>query len=91
MGALNIRIDKNIKAKAGKTLSALGLDTSTAVRIFLHQVVLEKGLPFTPTRNPVALRMQWDKEVERARENGRRFETAREALAVGKILSNKAS
>jgi len=39
MGTINVRIDRDIKAKAGKTLSALGLDTSTAVRIFLHQVV----------------------------------------------------
>ena len=81
MGTLNIRIDKDIKTKAGKTLSALGLDTSTAVRIFLHQVVVEKGLPFTPTSNPVAIRQRWDKEVARARERGRRFETAQEALS----------
>jgi DNA-damage-inducible protein J len=81
MGTLNVRIDKSIKEKAGKTLSALGLDTSTAVRIFLHQVVAEKGLPFIPTRNPVALRAQWDKEVGRAKKNGHRYVTAKEALA----------
>ena len=80
MDTLNIRIDKNIKAKAGKTLSALGLDTSTAVRIFLHQVVVEKGLPFVPTRNSVAIRAQWDKEVAEAKKNSRRYKTAAEAL-----------
>lgn len=81
MGTLNVRIDQSIKAKAGKTLSALGMDTSTAVRIFLHQVVVEKGLPFIPTRNSVAIRAQWDKEVAEAKKNGRRYNTAEEALA----------
>ena len=80
MDTLNIRIDKNIKAKAGKTLSALGLDTSTAVRIFLHQVVVENGLPFVPTRNSVAIRAQWDKEVAEAKKNSRRYKTAAKAL-----------
>ncbi|MDP3900851.1 MAG: type II toxin-antitoxin system RelB/DinJ family antitoxin [bacterium] len=81
MGTLNVRIDKNIKAKAGKTLSALGLDTSTAVRLFLYQVVAEKGLPFIPTRNPATIRAQWDKEVARAKKNSRRYRTAQDALA----------
>ena len=81
MGTLNVRIDKDIKAKAGKTLSAIGLDTSTAVRIFLHQVVLEKGLPFIPTRNPETIRAQWDKEVADTKRNSRRYKTSEEALA----------
>ena len=81
MGTLNVRIDENIKAKAGRTLSALGLDTSTAVRIFLHQVVVERGLPFIPTRNPEAIRAQWDKEVADAKKSGRRYKTSDEALA----------
>ena len=81
MDTLNVRIDKNIKAKAGKTLSALGLDTSTAVRIFLYQVVAEKGLPFIPTRNSAAIRAQWDKEVTEAKRGNRRHKTAAEALS----------
>lgn len=81
MGTLNVRIDKNTKIKAGKTLSALGLDTSTAVRLFLHQVVVEKGLPFIPTRNPKTIRAQWDKEVANAKKNSPHYKTAKEALA----------
>lgn len=76
-----MRIDKNTKTKAKKTLSALGLDTSTAVRMFLHQVVADKGLPFTPTRNPAAIRAQWDKEVTAAKKTSPRYRTAKEALA----------
>lgn len=81
MGTINVRIDKDIKAKARKTLSALGLDTSTAVRIFLHQVVAEKGFPFIPTKNSETISAQWDKEVIMAKKNSRRYKTAREALA----------
>lgn len=81
MDTLNIRIDKSIKVKAGKTLSALGLDTSTAIRIFLHQVVVEKGLPFVPTRNSAVIRAQWDKEVAIAKKSERRYKTAEEALS----------
>ena len=80
MGVINVRIDKDTKARAGKALSALGLDTSTAVRLFLHQVVAEKGLPFIPTRNPATIRAQWDKEVANAKK-GHRYTTAKEALA----------
>lgn len=81
MGVINVRIDKDIKAKAGKTLSALGLDTSTAVRMFLHQVVADKGFPFTPTRNPAATRAQWDKAVAAAKRTSPRYKNAKEALA----------
>lgn len=80
MGVINVRIDKDIKAKAGKMLSALGLDTSTAIRLFLHQVVAEKGLPFIPTRNSTTIRAQWDKEVANAKKS-HRYTTAKEALA----------
>ncbi|MBI2577927.1 MAG: type II toxin-antitoxin system RelB/DinJ family antitoxin [Candidatus Wildermuthbacteria bacterium] len=71
MGTLNIRIDKEIKEKAGKTLSSLGLDTSTAIRLFLHQVVIEQGLPFTPTKNLSIIRKRWDKDVANAKKSSR--------------------
>ena len=43
---LNTRIEPEIKKKAEKILSSLGLSTSDAIGIFLRQVVLRKGLPF---------------------------------------------
>lgn len=41
-----IRIDADIKKEATKLFSALGLDMSGAVNLFLHQCVLRGGLPF---------------------------------------------
>ena len=41
-----IRTDATIKKQATELFSALGLDMSSAVNIFLNQCVLKGGLPF---------------------------------------------
>ena len=43
---VHVRIDKKIKAQAAKTLSAMGLSVSDAVRVLLTRVAAEKALPF---------------------------------------------
>ena len=43
---LNIRLDSEIKKKAQKIFNELGLDTTTAINIFLRQVIRTNGLPF---------------------------------------------
>ena len=40
------RIDSSIKLEAQFLLERFGLTMSDAIRLFLHQVVIEKGLPF---------------------------------------------
>lgn len=40
------RIDSSIKLEAQALLERFGLTMSEAIRLFLHQVVIEKGLPF---------------------------------------------
>lgn len=59
----------------------MGLDMSTAVKMFLNQVVVEQGLPFTPTKNLSALRKKWDKEIAYAMKYGKSYKNAKEALA----------
>lgn len=44
--AMTVRIDPEIKNKAAEYLKQMGLTTSEATRLFLHSVVLHKGLPF---------------------------------------------
>jgi len=44
--AMTLRIDARIKEEAAHYLSQIGLTTSEAVRLFLHNVVLHKGIPF---------------------------------------------
>ncbi|MBO5756268.1 MAG: type II toxin-antitoxin system RelB/DinJ family antitoxin [Clostridia bacterium] len=46
----NISIDAETKAQAQAMLADLGMDLSTAVNIFLKQMVYEGGIPFYITR-----------------------------------------
>lgn len=43
---LQVRIDSTVKAQAEAILNNLGLNMSSAVRLFLNRVVIEQGLPF---------------------------------------------
>ena len=46
MVAIQIRVDDNIKTAADELFTSLGLDASTAVRIFLAASLENDGLPF---------------------------------------------
>jgi DNA-damage-inducible protein J len=43
---VHVRVEKRIKTKAAKTLAAMGLSVSDAVRVLLTRVAQEKSLPF---------------------------------------------
>lgn len=43
---VHIRVDEKVKEKAAKTLAAMGLSVSDAVRVLLVRVAAEKALPF---------------------------------------------
>lgn len=45
---LQVRLDAKMKSRAEKILRRLGMTPSDAVRMFLAQIVEEKGLPFRP-------------------------------------------
>ncbi|MFA5931911.1 MAG: type II toxin-antitoxin system RelB/DinJ family antitoxin [Candidatus Paceibacterota bacterium] len=81
MTTLNIRIEENIKNKANKTLSSLGIDMSTAVKMFLNQVITENGLPFTPTKNLASIKAKWDKEIAYALKYGKSYKNSKELFA----------
>ncbi len=82
MTTLNIRIDEKVKAQAAKTLASLGLDMSSAIKMFLNQVVVEKGLPFKPTMllsgKP---RSFWDEQIADAIKNGKAYKNGHDVLA----------
>ena len=46
---LQIRIDDSLKEEASRVFENLGIDTSTAVRMFLKRAVMENGIPFRMT------------------------------------------
>jgi len=43
---MNIRMDSDIKTQAQSIFSQFGLDMTTAVNMFLRQVIRERGIPF---------------------------------------------
>jgi len=49
---LQIRVDEDLRAQAQQVAGALGMDLTTAVRVFLRQMVSEKALPFRPAIDP---------------------------------------
>ena len=40
------RIDRAIKKEVSRLLEKMGLTISDAIRLFLHRVIVDKGLPF---------------------------------------------
>lgn len=48
MAIVQIRLSEELKDKAQKTAEELGMDLSTAIRVFLIQMVKDEGLPFQP-------------------------------------------
>ena len=50
MATIQVRIDDDMKAEADSLFSALGLDISTAVRMFIAAAIDADGLPFTVKR-----------------------------------------
>ncbi|MDR3120647.1 MAG: type II toxin-antitoxin system RelB/DinJ family antitoxin [Clostridiales bacterium] len=43
---LQVRVDEKLKIAADRVFSSMGLDTSTAIRMFLTASVESRGLPF---------------------------------------------
>lgn len=43
---IHARIDSRLKCEVEKVFRSLGINTSDAIRMFLTQVTLKKGIPF---------------------------------------------
>ena len=49
---IHVRIDVETKKQAQQILNDMGLDLSTAVNIFIKQVVCNRSFPFLPSADP---------------------------------------
>lgn len=84
MSTIQIRIDEKTKKSAKKVFDKIGMDMSSAVKVYLHQVVATQGIPFSLlTEN--GLTIQQENEILKASEEAKRginvsgpFETAKE-------------
>lgn len=48
---INIRMNEELKKKAEKLFSELGMNMTTAINIFVKQAVYDRGIPFKIYRN----------------------------------------
>lgn len=76
---VQVRVDEDVKRRAGEVLNGLGMDTSTAINVFLRQVITENGLPFRPhhaqfNEDTRAAVMEADEMVKNR--SGKRFTSA---------------
>lgn len=62
------RVEPELKEEATRILESCGLDLSTAIRLFLNNVVVAKGLPFDILPNPTTV-----SAMEEARKLSARF------------------
>ncbi|USX22368.1 type II toxin-antitoxin system RelB/DinJ family antitoxin [Oxalobacteraceae bacterium OTU3REALA1] len=67
------RIEPELKEEATRILESCGLDLSTAIRLFLNNVVVAKGLPFDISPNPTTVAA-----MEEARKLSARFSSPKE-------------
>ncbi len=74
---VHIRVDIRVKERATKTLAAMGLSVSDAVRMLLVRVVAEKALPFE-VKVPNATTVKAMQEVDRRQ--GKRHKSAEAAF-----------
>ncbi len=43
---IHARVDKQVKERAQKVLGNVGMSTTDAINLLLHQIIFHKGLPF---------------------------------------------
>jgi len=49
---VQVRVDESLKSEADRILDNMGLDTPTAIRIFLKKIVATRSMPFSLVEEP---------------------------------------
>ena len=82
MATLQIRIDDTLKKQADNLFTSLGLDTSTAIRIFLNSAIENAGIPFSVQHKTLPYSLQEAVYDSRLRKNlNGHFDNAADAVA----------
>jgi len=82
MTTIQIRIDDKTKREAKKILDKIGVDMSSAIKMYLRQVAIQKGIPF-PLVTKNGFTIQRENEIlEAAKE-------AREGVGLTKEMTSK--
>lgn len=87
MSTIQVRIDEKTKKSAQKVLNEIGLDMSSAVKIYFKQIILNKGIPFriltengfTPEQETEILKAS--EEAKKGKNLAGPFDSAEELIA----------
>lgn len=92
MTTVQIRIDEKTKKSAKKVLDEVGLDMSSAIKLYFNQITIRQGIPFQIlTEN--GLTLDQEKQIQKASIESKRgvnvtkSMNAKEALAYLKNLA----
>ena len=81
MATIQVRLDDVIKTEADSLFASLGLDTSTAVRMFIMESLDKYGLPFaSKRRKPKPDLLEALEDVRLRRNLHGPFDTVEEAM-----------
>ena len=61
--SVQARIDTTIKQEAEEVLANIGLDTTTAIRLFFHKIASTRSIPFELKEEPYAFSFEEEQEV----------------------------
>ena len=83
MATIQIRLNDNLKAAADSLFNNLGLDTSTAIRMFLSAAIEKEGIPFAvKRRKPNADLLEAIHDTRNRKNLHGPYKTAKEAVAA---------
>ena len=83
MATIQVRVDDRTKEAADTLFSSLGLDTSTAVRMFLSASLANDGIPFAVKhREPNADMLEAITDTRKRRNLHGPYKSAEEAVAA---------
>lgn len=71
MSTIQVRVDEKTKKKAKKVLESIGMDMSSAVKVYLKQIVITQGIPF-PLLTENGLTVQQEQEILKASEEAKK-------------------
>lgn len=78
---IQVRIDEKTKKSAQQILQKLGMDLSTAINIYLVQIIEQHGIPFpilTENGMTQAEEQKILKEIAWAKKHGKRYSSTKE-------------
>lgn len=70
MSTIQIRVDQKTKKSAKKVLDKLGVDMSSAIKVYLKQIVIHKGIPL-PLLTENGLTPAEEEEISQASEEAK--------------------